>query len=301
MYVIKMKTLIYYLAVFAVTVASIGIISLYDTSAPPAIEVSETTEQGNSVPGFGKTSEEVEVPILMYHNICEDTEKDGKYIVSVSEFEKDLKFLSDNGYTTVFIQDLIDYVEGRIDLPPKPIVLTFDDGYFNNFAYAYPLLQKYDAKAVISVIGYYTDLFTKSPDENPKYSHLTWNDINEMMKSGNVEFQNHSYNLHTTDKGRNGAKKKRGESLEEYTFQLTSDLQKLQDTFKSNTGYIPTTFTYPFGSVSEASFEIIKDMGFKATLSCEQKTNYITRDPETLFMLNRFLRTPSASAESLLK
>jgi len=239
--------------------------------------------------------------MLMCHNRYKTNDKSGKYIVTSDGFEEDLRFLRANGYTTVVMQDLINYVEGKKELPPKPVVLTFDDGYFNNCAYAYPLLKQYNAKAVISVIGYYTDQYTDSPDENPKYSHLTWDDINEMMKSGYVEFQNHSYNLHTTENGRNGAKKKRDESLEEYEFQLTSDLQKLQDAFKIKTGYTPTTFTYPFGSVSEASFDIIKKMGFKATLSCENKTNFISHDPECLYMLNRFIRTPEKSAESILK
>ena len=120
------------------------------------------------------------------------------------------------------------------------------------------------------------------------------------MDSGLVEFQNHSYDLHTTDKGRNGTKKKKGESLDEYKTNLTSDLQKLQEAFKSNTDYTLTTFTYPFGSVSNDSFDIIKEMGFKASLSCENKTNHISRNPEDLYMLNRFLRTQNKSAEKLL-
>ena len=303
MYVIKMKTLIYYFAILAISVASIGIIRLYDSGSPAdaAITVSEEASPDESAESFGKKPDEVEVPILMYHNVYKDNTSDSKYVISQADFESDLKFLRDNGYTTIFMQDLIDYTQGKGDLPSKPVLLTFDDGYFNNYAYAYPLLQKYNAKGVISIIGYYTDLYTQSPDENPLYSHITWEQVKEMMDSGLVEFQNHSHNLHTTDKGRNGTKKKRGESDQDYRELLTSDLQKLQDAFKANTGYTPTTFTYPFGSVSEASYEIIREMGFKATLSCEQKTNYISRNPEDLYMLNRYLRTPKDSAESLLK
>lgn len=303
MYIIKMRTLIYYFAIFVISVASICIIKSYDINnlESASLKVSEETNPEAASESFGRIADEVEVPILMYHNIYQNEGKEGKYIVSESGFEEDLKYLRAKGYTTLVMQDLIDYTQGKRNLPKKSVVLTFDDGYFNNCAYAYPLLQKYNAKAVISVIGCYTDQYTKSPDENPKYSHITWNDISEMMKSGNIEFQNHSYNLHTTDKGRNGAKKKRGETPEEYEEVLTSDLQKMQDAFKTNTGYTPTTFTYPFGSVSEASFDIIKKMGFKATLSCENKTNFLTRDPECLFMLNRFIRTPEKSAETILE
>lgn len=302
MYVIKMKTIIYYFAIFVVSLASIGIIKLYNQPATPAATVSESSEPKNSALLFdSKAKEEVDVPILMYHNIFRSGNTHGDYIISEAGFEKDLKFLKDNGYTTVFMQDLINYTKGKGSLPEKPVVLTFDDGYFNNYAYAFPLLQKYNAKAVISIIGYYTDLYSESPDENPAYSHVTWSDIKTMMKSGNVEFQNHSYNLHTTDKGRNGTKKKKGESLAEYKAMLTSDLGKVQDLFETNTGYRPTTFTYPFGSVSEASFDIIKEMGFEASLSCESGMNHLTKDPEDLYMMKRYLRTPKKSAEILLR
>ncbi len=305
MYVIKMKTLIYYFAVFAVVLASIGIIRLYTSddivlTAATSAENKEALNDNSDVLA-GAKSEKVEVPILMYHSILRSTNTHGNYIISEAAFEADLKFLKDNGYTTVVMQDLIDYVYSGKALPQKPVVLTFDDGYFNNFSYAFPQLKKYNSKAVLSIIGYYTDLYTKTPDENPSYSHVTWDNVKTMMESGLVEMQNHSYNLHTTDKGRNGAKKKQGESLEKYKEILNSDLGKLQECFKANTGYIPSTFTYPFGSVSNASFDIVKDMGFKASLSCESGMNTITRDPECLYMLKRYLRTPKKSAESILK
>ncbi len=306
MYVIKMKTLIYYFAVFAVTLASIGIIRLYGTSAQSTPTAAEThltetdSASDEALPSLAK-SDSVEVPILMYHSILRSTNTHGNYIITEAAFESDLKYLKENGYTTIVMQDLIDYVEKGTKLPEKPVVLTFDDGYSNNFLYAFPLLEKYNSKAVLSIIGYYTDLYTETPDENPSYSHVTWDNIKKMMSSGLVEMQNHSYNLHTTDKGRNGSKKKRSESNAEYKAMLTEDLGKLQDQFKANTNYTPTTYTYPFGSVSNASFDIIKEMGFSASLSCESGMNTITRDPKCLYMLKRYLRTPKKSAESILK
>ncbi len=308
MFVIKMKTLIYYFAVFAVTLASFGIIKLYSgessapTTAPAPQEkalIDDMTDEDSLESSAKKMT--VDVPILMYHSILRSTNTHGNYIISEAAFEKDLKFLKENGYTTIVMQDLIDFVEKGTPLPKKPVVLTFDDGYSNNFLYAFPLLEKYDSKAVLSIIGYYTDLYTDTPDQNPSYSHVTWNDVKKMIDSGLVEMQNHSYNLHTTDKGRNGSKKKRGESDSAYKAMLTEDLGNLQDKFKQNTNYTPTTFTYPFGSVSNASFDIIKEMGFKASLSCESGMNKVSRDPECLYMMKRYLRTQKKSAESILK
>ena len=71
-------------------------------------------------------------------------------MLSPAQFESDLKYLKENGYHTVVVQDLIDYVEKGVPLPEKPVMLTFDDGYYNNYYYAFPLLEEYDAKIVIS-------------------------------------------------------------------------------------------------------------------------------------------------------
>ncbi|MBQ9737823.1 MAG: polysaccharide deacetylase family protein, partial [Clostridia bacterium] len=229
MYVVKMKTLISFFAAFAVAIASIGIVRLYST-AEPAVHTADVSSEidSSSEETLSAASKKgkIEVPILMYHSILRSTNTHGNYIISESAFESDLKFLKDNGYTTIFIGDLIDYVEGGKELPQKPVILTFDDGYYNNYLYAFPLLKKYNSKAVLSIIGYYTDLYTETPDENPSYSHVTWGNVKDMLSSGLVELQNHSYNLHTTDKGRNGSKKKRGESDTEYRALLTSDLGK---------------------------------------------------------------------------
>ena len=246
--------------------------------------------------------DEVCVPIFMYHSILKDKSRQGKYIISPEDFEADLQYLSENGYTTVVMQDLIDYVYNKTPLPEKPVIISFDDGYYNNYTYAYPLLEKYDAKIVISIVGTYTDLYTKTPDMNPYYAHMNWEVVDEMLSSGRIEFQNHSYNLHQNTSKRNGAKKARGESLDDYTKLLTDDLMLLQKKFKDNCSYEPTTFTYPYGAVSDASVEIIKNLGFTASLSCAQKINIIKQDdPDCLYRLNRFIRTHSASVKSILE
>lgn len=94
-------------------------------------------------------------------------------------------------------------------------MLTFDDGYYNNYYYAYPLLQKYKCKAVISPIAYYSEFYSNDNKLSVSYSHCTWAQLKEMIGSGYVEIQNHSYNMHTQS-GRVGIKQKQGESDETY-------------------------------------------------------------------------------------
>lgn len=284
MYVIKIKNILFYILI-AILVASSIVLFLYPASA---------TEE--------KTEENIRrLPVLMYHAICDNSGKDGKFIITKQALEADLKYIQANGYTTISSAELIDFVEKGTPLPEKPIMLTFDDGYYNNYCYAYPLLKKYNAKAIISIIGKYTDLYSENTDENPRYSHITWKQAEEMCQSGLVEIQNHSYNSHTTDKGRNGTKKRANETEEAYTEYITSDVGRLQDEIELNLGYTPLVFAYPFGSVSEASYDILKGMGFKMTLSCEEKVNKITvGDSECLYMIGRYLRSSDKSAEKIL-
>lgn len=126
---------------------------------------------------YAKSTEEkaIEVPILMYHSILKS--QSGDYIVHPDILERDLQYIQRNGYTTITITDLVNYVYEDIALPEKPIIITFDDGHYNNLTYAVPLLEKYNMVAVISIVGNYTDTFSKSNEVNSNYSYLRWKDI----------------------------------------------------------------------------------------------------------------------------
>lgn len=245
--------------------------------------------------------ESIKLPIIMYHSILKDTSKSGKYIVTPSTLEADLQYIANNGYTTITMTDLIAYVYENSVLPEKPIIITFDDGHYNNLGYAVPLLKKYNMKAVISIVGKYTDTFSESDEANLNYSYLRWKDIEELMNSGIIEFQNHTYNLHSESNGRMGCSKKLYESEENYRKILSNDIILLQQKFQENTGYTPNTFTYPFGSISKASIPIVKDLGFKASLSCSTGVNNITKNPDCLYCLRRNNRPSGISTYDFFK
>lgn len=242
---------------------------------------------------------EKRLPILMYHLILKNPGNSNKFIVPQNAFEEDLKYIKNHGYTTILVQDLIDYTENKKDLPDKPILLTFDDGAFNNYLYAFPLAKKYEAKFVFSPIAKEAERYTTTHDENPTYSHANWGKISEMSKSGLVEIQNHTYNMHSNKKSRIGCTKKRSESNEEYKQKLSEDIKKSQELISKNTGFTPTAFFYPYGAKSDCSEEILKSLGFKATFLCESKVNIISRNPECLFGLKRFIRPPGVPTEKI--
>lgn len=244
------------------------------------------------------TSEGYYVPVIMYHSILADSSLQGRYVISPKQLESDLIYLTENGYTAITVSDLISYVESGIPLPEKPVMLTFDDGYYNNYLYAYPLMRKYGFKMVLSVIGKCSEFYSETDESSAYYSHCTWDQLREMELSGFVEVQNHSYDMHTLDKGRNGTKKNSWESLDNYRSVLSGDIMKCQLGLVENSGITPLAFTYPFGAISSESVDIIKELGFKATFSCEEKINLITRDPECLFGINRFLRPTGEASEA---
>lgn len=244
-------------------------------------------------------TEAVYVPIIMYHEV--KTFKNGKDVISPWEFESDLKYLSENDYTAITMGELIDYVYNGASLPDKPIILSFDDGYLSNYVYVYPLLKKYNTKIVFSILGKNTDDFTSIPDNNIDYSHVTWNQLNEMLDSGLVEVQNHSYNLHRITKSRTGCDQAKSESFAEYEKLLSEDVGKLQKEITLLTGQTPTTFVYPYGAWSDNTNIILKNLGFKATLTCTYGVNVITNNPDSLFCLKRICRAHNAGLSRLMK
>lgn len=244
--------------------------------------------------------DEIKIPGVMYHGILKDPARQGKYVITPSQFEQDIKYLKDNGYTGVFISDLIEYVEKGTPLPEKPILITFDDGYYNNYLYAYPILKKYDTKAIFSLIGRYSEQYSETGEKNAYYTHITWEQAREMADSGLAELQNHSYDLHSLEH-RKGAKKLSGESVEDYQRMLYGDLHKTDALIYENTGYKPTAFTYPFGYISAESLMVIKEMGYKASISSESGFSIISREKPNLYELKRVNRPSGKSSSEFFK
>lgn len=242
--------------------------------------------------------ESVRVPIIMYHEVkdfklCKDC-------ISRCELECDLEYLKENRYETVTMTQLIDYAENGGSLPEKPIILTFDDGYLSTYENVLPLLKRYNMRIVFSIIGVNTDDFTRVPDDNIDYSHVTWGQLNEMLDSGFVEVQNHTYNLHRTGRGRTGCTQMAGESLPHYEEILKSDIGNFQDQITRMTGYTPNTFTYPYGRFSNNTDPILRKIGFKATLTCKYGVNRISKGSD-LYGLKRICRSHGKSLKKVLQ
>ena len=242
-----------------------------------------------------------EIPIIMYHNVIDSSDRVSKYVITPEMLEGDIAYLRERGYTTVLSKDIADFCEKGTPLPEKPVIITFDDGYYNNYSYAYPILKKYGERAVISVVAQYSD--SASHDDcaqNNNYSYITWAQAKEMSESGIIEIQNHSYSMHDMS-SRKGLLRKKGEDFHHYKEMLIRDVMRAQDLIKSGTGAEPVAFTYPFGAVNNESHEIIKELGFKVTYGCEEGRNVITSDPQSLHRLKRYNRSGLESREKFFE
>lgn len=241
-----------------------------------------------------------EIPIIMYHHITEHKDKAGKYTVTETELEEDLKYIKKIGYQTVTVEDLINFVEGKQQLPEKIIMITFDDGFESVYAIAFNLLKKYEMRAVVSVIGKQADIYSEINDHNINYSNLTWNEIKEMNESNIIEIQSHTYNLHKNGPGeRKGIIKIQGESTTEYRKILSDDLNKMKRILKEKAQVNSNAIAIPFGAYTNDTISILKELGFKCTLTCDEKISTITADDkDTLFQLGRFNRPSGIATEN---
>ena len=239
--------------------------------------IKENSESEVSEPVLTGTNAKqvVGVPVIMYHEFV--TEEDlangvlfDEYAIYKDEFESDLKWLKENGYTTITTKELINYLEGNGTLPEKPIILTIDDGKYGVYKNAYPLLQEYDMKAVLAVIGANITEATNDPSTRVDLGapYCTWEEIAEMSHSGHVEIISHTYGLHVYNHdNRQGANTAEGETSEEYFPAAYEDYRTIKYYFEKYNIELPFSQCYPYSIRSDEADDAWLDSGYKLLLS----------------------------------
>ncbi len=225
------------------------------------------------------------LPVLMYHQILPEA-GGSPYVITPGQLESDLITLRDNGYTTVTAWDLIDYTHKKKPLPEKPVLLSFDDGYESDYVYVYPLLRKYDAKAVFFIIGKYADLFSGDVYKDISYSHISWPQIAEMHLSGLAEFHSHTYDKH---QGRDVLRG--GRSFETYEKAIAGDFRLLNERYFNHIGSVPAALACPFGLYDEDLKKAVRRFGYNAIFTSHACLNVLTGSPDELYGLGRFNRS----------
>lgn len=147
------------------------------------------------------------IPVLMYHGVSDDLAKVpyGFLLQATDQFEACMRYLVRKGFTTITLQQLHDHLRSKRPVPPKSIVLTFDDGYLDNWVFVYPILKKYGLKATIFVV---TDFVDPEPECRPNlldicdkrvsrqqlkwWGYLSWAEMRKMEADGVIDIQAHT-------------------------------------------------------------------------------------------------------------
>ena len=241
----------------------------------------------------------VEIPIIMYHQISENKSIWGDYVIPLSVLEEDFKFMKSNNINPVSFKQLQLYAEKGERLPENPIVITFDDGERSFITKVLPLLEEYKFHANINVVGSLVELYTKNGDTDDRYAYLNENDIKNLVKNELVTIGCHSYNLHSLS-GRRGMGKIYGESEEEYKKLIYNDIEKFNTEYERITKEKTEIIAYPYGIKNDTLKSIVKETGFKITLTCREEANRISVG-DSLEELGRFNRPYGKSSESFFE
>ena len=232
------------------------------------------------------------IPILMYHHFANDGAP--ATVISAYAFENQLKALSEAGYTAISFEELRDFVYDGVQLPELPVIITIDDGYMSVYETAYPILGKYGMKATVFIIGISHGKSVYKDTQYPIIPRFNDAEALEMVQSGVISIQSHSYDMHhhepyETGPFRKGVLQRDDESEAEYIEAFNSDFEQAAAQIEAMVGARPFVFSYPFGLSSALAETLLRDMGVEVTLTIADGMNKVSRkDPDSLFRLNRF-------------
>jgi peptidoglycan/xylan/chitin deacetylase (PgdA/CDA1 family) len=201
-------------------------------------------------------STEEQIPILAYHGFVPaefkiDGEfKDNIWIDDIDGFEEQMKYLSDQGWSTLSLDEFYLWYNGDLEVPEKSCVITFDDGYYETYYTVLPILEKYGFSATCFTIGAYTPEIT--PAYNPAERHyIGWDKIREIENVyPNLKFESHSYDLHGIN----------SDGSQPWT---TATYEELKADFDANDQFGFTFMAYPYGGYDGKMLEAVSQSNIK--------------------------------------
>lgn len=188
------------------------------------------------------------VPILMYHHVgplpgdADALRRD--LTVSVGDFEAQVAWLSQAGYVTVSLADVYQAAQGKLTLPPKPVVFTFDDGYADVFQVAIPILLKYHMRGSFAIVPG----FLGQPD------YATWDMVEEAHKAG-MEIVSHTENHFD------------GSSAKFDAQFIQENLEQSLRELETHLGSVPRILVYPYGHYTPEYIKVAQQVGFVMALT----------------------------------
>jgi len=220
------------------------------------------------------------VPVLVYHSI---NHCPGRWTVSPANFEAHMRYLADSGYTTLHADEFAAFIEGKTALPQKSVLITFDDGYLDNYVYAFPVLERLSLHAVIfAVTGWVgegptrphagmgkSETLPECLDQRASEKAITegcadafvlrWSEIKAMEASGVAEIHSHTHG-HTRWRRQYPDTRIRIARLEE-------DLARSRAALREHLGRDSGHLCWPYGYYEARFVEVAEEAGFSVLYS----------------------------------
>lgn len=196
------------------------------------------------------------------------------WAVSVPEFERQMKWLHDNGYRTIALDELAAWMEGRIPRPERAVVLTIDDGDESILRLAVPVLRKYGFQATVFL------LTGRAGEEDwNEVDFVDWDQLRAAEREGVLHVESHTHDMHTKVR-QNGelvprflvsAYDRSGEVSA--ASELAWDLRRSRDAIRSELGHEARYLAWPFGFGDAATDSLALELGFRRTLTLKPIRN----------------------------
>ena len=202
------------------------------------------------------------VVILEYHHVSDDVGEDGwAYTVPPADFAQQLDYLQAEGYTTITMQDFMRARKGKQELPEKPVILTFDDGYEDNYTTLLPMLEERHMTAVVYMVT----------NSIGRKGYLSWNQLRDMQKRG-IEIGSHTANhqpLTRLDREKQAEEMKLSKLLMEW-----NGLKTIY------------SFSYPNGAYDEGMPELLQENEYLNAVTGDGGINTFKTNPYLLQRTN---------------
>jgi peptidoglycan/xylan/chitin deacetylase (PgdA/CDA1 family) len=218
------------------------------------------TPKSTNAPTPSQLGPAIAVPILMYHGVVPDTDPEN---TQIDRFIEQMELLKKSGYETISINQYNQFRQGKFTLPPKPIIITFDDGRKDSYYSTDDILKKLNYNATIF-------LATVKPNEKDKF-YLSWEELKQLRDSKRWEIEAHGRRSHekiiANSKGNTGryltsriyTQGKGLESLESFKNRVEQDYKDGIEDIKKNLGITPTYYAIPLNDYGQNSGENIPE------------------------------------------
>ena len=194
------------------------------------------------------------VPVLSYYRLSKD--KPSKIAITQDDFKAQMKYLKDNGYHVITLDQLLGFLDYQEQIPEKSVAITFDDGWISTYDIAFPILKKYGFPATIFI---YTDFIGGG-------KAMSWKQIKELSEAGfDIQCQTKTH--------RNLTVLKNKESLKEYVDALETEITYPKKLIEKKLNKECNCLAYPYGETNNLVIAMLKKHGYRAAFTVDSKSN----------------------------